>query len=63
MTADQLNALFLTTNTKSIDFVCWADKLGYKVGQATVSRHRAGTQGITVPWAICYTLFFNQYNQ
>jgi len=54
-----LRARFAAANKKPRHFVVWAAGMGHKVQYATVSRHMAGTQGITVPWAIAYDYFFN----
>lgn len=59
MTAEELNYLFTSKNFKSIDFIKWAKGLGFDVDPATVSRHRSGKQGITIPWGISYKYFFN----
>jgi len=60
MNAKELNDLFHQTNTTPRDFIRWAAEMGQTVQDSTVSRHRAGTQGITTPWAIAYTLFFRK---
>jgi len=59
MTTEQLNTMFRTHSRTSADFIRWAAGLGVTVDDATVSRHRAGTQGITKPWQIAYVCFFN----
>lgn len=59
MTNEQLNSEFHRTQTTPGDFIEWARSMGVKVHDATISRHRAGTQGITAPWAIAYKCFFN----
>lgn len=61
MTRTELNKLFTATSTNPTAFIAWAEALGYHVDPATVSRHRAGSQGITVPWAIAYTWFFKKH--
>jgi hypothetical protein len=53
-----LRARFAAANKKPRHFVVWAAGMGHKIQYATVSRHMAGTQGITVPWAIAYDYFF-----
>lgn len=55
---NDLRARFAAANKKPRHFVVWAAGMGHKVQYATVSRHMAGTQGITVPWAIAYDYFF-----
>lgn len=60
MDAKQLNDLFRQTNTTPRDFIRWAAELGQTVQDSTISRHRAGSQGITTPWAIAYKLFFRK---
>ena len=60
MNSTQLNDLFQETNTTPRDFIRWAAEIGQTVQDSTISRHRAGTQGITTPWAIAYILFFQK---
>jgi len=60
MNSTQLNNLFRETNTTPRDFIRWAAEMSQNVQDSTISRHRAGTQGITTPWAIAYTLFFRK---
>lgn len=58
MTHHELNQLFENTGLTPPDFQRWArEKFGVTVHRATISRHRAGTQGITAPWEIAYKLF------
>lgn len=60
MTNTDLNTKFESSGKSSRDFQRWAEGFGVTVHKATISRHRAGTQGITAPWEICYKLFFHQ---
>lgn len=61
MTPQQLNQAFNETQTTPRDFIRWVnDEFAESVQDATISRHRAGTQGITVPWAIAYKSFFSR---
>jgi hypothetical protein len=53
-----LRARFTAAQKKPRHFVVWAADMGHQIQYATVSRHMAGTQGITVPWAIAYDYFF-----
>lgn len=53
-----LNQRFTETGTTPAGFIAWAASLGVTVSHSTVSRHRAGTQGITAPWALAYACFF-----
>jgi len=53
-----LRARFAAADKTPRQFILWATGMGHKVGYATVSRHMAGTQGITTPWAIAYDCFF-----
>lgn len=63
MTHHELNAEFTRTRTTPAGFIAWAASLGYTVAHATVSRQRAGTQGITTPWAIAYRVFFREVDE
>lgn len=56
--ANRLNARFTAANKKPRHFIAWAADMGFKVEHATISRHEAGTQGITIPWGIAYECFF-----
>jgi hypothetical protein len=58
MTHIKLKHLFQVAGKSSRDFIRWAATKGVKVHDATVSRHLAGTQGITGPWALAYGWFF-----
>lgn len=58
MTHHDLNAQFTETGTTPAGFIAWAASFGVTVSHPTVSRHRAGTQGITAPWEIVYRCFF-----
>jgi hypothetical protein len=61
MTHTDLNQKFKVTGTNARDFIKWAERKGFKVHAATVSRHKANTQGITEPWGIAYSWFFETY--
>ena len=60
MTHTELNTLFTESGKTAADFIQWCTGFGVRVTHPTVSRHRAGTQGITAPWAICYKVFFQK---
>ena len=59
MTATELKLKFEVTGKTARDFIRWAAEQGVKVHDATVSRHIAGTQGITQAWELAYLYFFN----
>lgn len=61
MTNTELKQLFEVAGKTARDFIRWADAKGVKVHDATVSRHLAGTQGITGPWELAYRWFFEAY--
>ena len=63
MTKDELNALFEKHAQTPAAFIAWAAGHGVTVSHSTVSRHRAGTQGITGPWEICYRVFFSDWSK
>jgi len=56
----ELKEKFQVTGKLARDFIRWADGHGVKVYDATVSKHLAGTQGITEPWKLAYLWFFSQ---
>lgn len=58
MTGIELRSLFQVTGKTARDFIRWAESHGVKVHDATVSRHLAGTQGITASWELAYLWFF-----
>ena len=58
MTNNDLKEKFKVSAKNGRDFIRWAETKGFKVHDATVSRHLAGTQSITEPWGIAYTCFF-----
>ncbi len=58
MTHTELKAKFEVAGKTARDFIRWATEKGVKVHDATVSRHLAGTQGITAPWQLAYLCFF-----
>lgn len=60
MTNNELKGKFKVSAKTGRDFIRWAEGKGFKVHDATVSRHLAGTQSITEPWGIAYTCFFEQ---
>lgn len=62
MTNIELKYLFESSGKTARDFIRWADEKGVKVHDATVSRHLAGTQGITGPWVLGYLWFFKETN-
>lgn len=57
---NDLRARFAATGKRPRHFIAWAAEMGFKVEHATISRHEAGTQGITIPWGIAYECFFNE---
>ena len=59
MTHTDLKQKFEVTGKTARDFIRWAAEKGEKVHDATVSRHLAGTQGITGPWRLSYLWFFS----
>ena len=61
MTHDQLKQKFEVTGKSARDFIRWAAEKGVKVHDATVSRHLAGTQGITASWELSYLWFFDSF--
>jgi hypothetical protein len=56
---NDLKQKFEVTGKTARDFIRWAAEKGVKVHDATVSRHLAGTQGITGPWFLAYDSFFS----
>ena len=60
MTNTELKKTFQVTGLTARDFMRWAAEKGATVHDATVSRHLAGTQGITAPWKIAYICFFSE---
>lgn len=63
MTNTELKQKFEVSGKSARDFIRWASEKGVVVHDATVSRHIAGTQGITQPWAISYLCFFEDIKQ
>jgi hypothetical protein len=63
MTNIELKHLFQVAGKTSRDFIRWAAEHGVLVHDATVSRHLAGTQGITGPWVLAYKWYFEQAQQ
>ncbi len=59
MNYTDLKQLFQVAGKSARDFIRWAESHGIKVHDATVSRHLAGTQGITGPWALAYKYYFS----
>jgi len=59
MTHAELKQKLEITGKTARDFIRWAAEKGVTVHDATVSRHLAGTQGITAPWQLAYLYFFN----
>lgn len=59
MSNQDLKEKFKVTGKTARDFIRWASEKGVKVHDATISRHLAGTQGITSPWELAYKYFFN----
>lgn len=60
MTHHELKQNFEVAGKSARDFIRWAADHGVTVHPATISRHLAGTQGITAPWELAYKWFFNQ---
>ena len=58
MTHNDLKQKFESSGKTARDFIRWAAEKGVKVHDATVSRHLAGTQGVTAPWELAYNWFF-----
>jgi len=61
MTNQELKQKFEVTGKSARDFIRWAAEKGVKVHDATVSRHLAGTQGITAPWQLSYLFYFSGF--
>lgn len=61
MTAAELKQKFEVTGKTARDFIRWAAEKNVKVYDATVSRHLAGTQGITQSWELSYLWFFSGF--
>lgn len=59
MANQELKQNFQITGKTARDFIRWAAERGVVVHDATVSRHLAGTQGITGPWKLAYLWFFS----
>lgn len=59
MTNIELKQKFEVAGKTARDFIRWAAEKGVTVHDATVSRHIAGTQGITGPWVLAYLFFFD----
>lgn len=59
MSSTDLKQKFEVAGKSSRDFIRWAAEKGVTVHDATVSRHLAGTQGITGPWVLAYLFFFD----
>jgi len=59
MTHTELKQRFEVAGRNARDFIRWAQSHGVKVHDSTVSRHLAGTQGITGPWELAYKWFFD----
>mgnify|MGYP000060603399 FL=1 len=62
MDHNELKQKFEVAGKTARDFIRWAELHGVKVHDATVSRHLAGTQGITGPWALAYGWYFYSLN-
>lgn len=60
MTNHDLKQLFTAHDASARDFIRWAAGFGVTVYDSTISRHLAGTQGLTAPWVIAYKTFFNE---
>lgn len=60
MTHTDLRNHFQVTGRSARDFIRWAASKGVTVHDATVSRHLAGSQGITEPWKLAYLWFFSE---
>ena len=58
MSNTELKQLFQVAGKSARDFIRWAESHGVKVHDATISRHLAGTQGVTGPWKLSYLWFF-----
>lgn len=61
MRSQDLKQKFEVTGKTARDFIRWAAEKGVKVHDATVSRHLAGTQGITQAWELAYLYFFSDF--
>jgi len=61
MTNTELKHKFEVTGKSARDFIRWAHEKGVKVHDATISRHLAGTQGITQAWELAYLWFFSGF--
>jgi len=59
MASTDLKQKFEFTGKTARDFIRWAAEKGVTVHDATISRHLAGTQGITEPWKLAYLWFFS----
>ena len=59
MTNFELKQKFEDAGKSAHDFIKWVKEKGVKVHAATISRHLAGTQGITQPWELAYLWFFH----
>jgi len=59
MSSTDLKQKFEVAGKSARDFIRWAAEKGVTVHDATVSRHMAGTQGITGPWVLAYLFFFD----
>jgi hypothetical protein len=59
MSSTDLKQKFEVSGKSARDFIRWAAEKGVTVHDATVSRHLAGTQGITGPWVLAYLFFFD----
>lgn len=55
----ELKEKFEVTGKTARDFIRWASGKGVKVHHATISRHLAGTQGITQAWQLAYLFYFS----
>lgn len=55
----ELKQKFEVAGKSARDFIRWAAEKDVTVHDATVSRHLAGTQGITGPWILAYLFFFD----
>lgn len=58
MTKEQLKQQFEIAGVTARDFIRWAEGHGVTVHDSTISRHLAGKQGITTPWALAYLYYF-----
>ena len=61
MKNNELKQKFEVTGKSARDFIRWAAEKGVKAHDATVSRHLAGTQGITQAWELAYLWFFSNF--